>query len=233
MDVDGTGEPDVIPLQTLGAIDLDKTNMSGNDLALWALCNASSSEEGGYANRHSRDPVNMFGRERGTEGERVATRRNPLAAAYPCLFPYGVGGIESDQEDPVSFAEHVKWALKYYDRRFRTHHSFPFVVFGIQQRREIMRSARLQMNKRQFVKHARTFASITAQDVKNAVKEMELKQSITDPRIRLLNKLVFGTGTQVMGSNESRTTCRHDVWATNVFMRQVNIWFTVVRRGYG
>jgi hypothetical protein len=110
----------------------------------YALANLTNEQgEGGYVVRHQW-PVSEFGRPKpGTISE--SSPRNPLMASYPCLWPYGVGGIESDRSEVVSFNEHVKWTLQYHDRRFRTHHSFPFVAFGIKQKHEAMRSARVQM----------------------------------------------------------------------------------------
>lgn len=220
------GGPDVVPLQMLGICDTDQNTMSAKDLMMWALANAAGDEEGGYAIRHGRTPVNMFGRPRRNEPE-DPKRRNPLAAAYPCLFPYGVGGIEDDRPVSVSFAHHVRWALQYYDRRFRTHHSFPFVVFGILQRRDIMRSARLQMNKRNFLRDARKISSITSDDIRKAIDEIEAHKPVSDSRIRLLNKLVFGCGGQVMGSNETRAGYRSEIWATSVWKRPMNLWITI------
>ena len=64
--------------------------------------------------------------------------RNPLMAAYPVLWPYVEGGIEGDRPQNVSFNDHVQWALQYYDRRFRIHHFFPFVAFGIEQKHMVL-----------------------------------------------------------------------------------------------
>lgn len=225
-------EPVVIPLQSLGTLDMDLNSLSANELMMWVLANSSAGKEGGYANRYSRDAVNMFGRpqERDLDSQNDnGIRRNPLAAAYPTLFPYGVGGVEADRDENVGMAEHAKWALQYYDRCFRTHHSFPFIVLGIIQRREIMRSARLQMQKRNFLKDARTLSTITKEDVQKALKELDThpNQPVSDARIRLLNKLVFGCGAKVMGSNESRTEYRQDIWSTSVYKRPQNLWFTL------
>lgn len=81
--IDDDGQPVVIPLQSLGAIDLDLNNVSPNDLMMWALANSSGEKEGGYLNRHGRDPVNMFGQPREGEGGELdqEVRKNPLAAA--------------------------------------------------------------------------------------------------------------------------------------------------------
>lgn len=81
------GEPDVIPIQALGTSDTDMNTLSSHELLLWGLANSSNEGEGGYANRHGRSPVNMFGRPREgklmsyvgssvwTNAERVIVRR--------------------------------------------------------------------------------------------------------------------------------------------------------------
>ena len=86
---------------------------------------------------------------------------NFFEKAFPCLFPYGLGGIEADREVTVSFSEHIQWALQYHDRRFRKHETFPFVAFGIAQRRQALTSARIQMHRNNFEKDARVMSSIT------------------------------------------------------------------------
>jgi hypothetical protein len=60
----------------------------------------------------------------------------------------GTGGIEAVREVVVDFRDHIQWALKYFDRRFRRHETFSFVAFGIQQRRQALCSARIQMRQK-------------------------------------------------------------------------------------
>lgn len=134
-------EGSVIPLQFLGVSDTDLERVSLDERMKYALANMEE-REGGYVVRHGAKPLSEFGTGYGTED---LPTRNPLAAAYPNLFPYGIGGIESHQDRTVGFDEHVRWALQFYDRQFRTHHSFPFVCFSISQKREALLSARVQM----------------------------------------------------------------------------------------
>jgi len=49
------------------------------------------SREGGYVVRHSMKPINDFG-----ANSKLTGTNNPLAAAFPVLFPYGVGGVEAE-----------------------------------------------------------------------------------------------------------------------------------------
>lgn len=107
--------------------------------ALMNLDDGITNNEGGYAVRHSHRPVSDFGHNQA--GGEDLHRMNPLAATYPKLFPFGVGGIEDTHGKLVGFDEHVRWTLQYHDRRFQTHHSFPFVVFGMEQKRKALQSA--------------------------------------------------------------------------------------------
>ena len=52
-------EPDVIPLQVSGTIDTDLSKVTASELMAWGLPNLwKQDEEGGYAVRHGRQPVN-------------------------------------------------------------------------------------------------------------------------------------------------------------------------------
>lgn len=65
-------------------------------MMLWGLANLwKEGDEGGYAVRHSRQPVSDFGKPRQGE-ESGADRPNYFEKAFPCLYPYGVGGPEAD-----------------------------------------------------------------------------------------------------------------------------------------
>ena len=144
---------DIIPLQVTGTVDTDLSKLTANEMMVWGLANLwNGGHEGGYRVRHSRHPVNDFGRPRNRGADDSApeldtNHSNFFEKAFPCLFPFGCGGIEADQEVPLGFREHVQWALQYFDRRFRKHETFPFVAFGILQCREALGSARLQMQR--------------------------------------------------------------------------------------
>ena len=121
---------------------------------IWGLSNLwKQGKEGGYFVRHGQQPVNDFGRPRADE-PRTPKCLNFFARAFPGLFPYGEGSIEGDQEVPVDFSEHIQWSLRYYDHRFRRHQTFSFVAFGIMQRRQVLLSAWLQMNRKTFERDA-------------------------------------------------------------------------------
>jgi len=170
-------EPDVVPLQVSGSIDTDMTTMRADELTIWGLANLwKEGKEGGYAVRHGLRPVRDFGRPRSGDEELNDTEAevpNFFEKAFPCLFPYGEGGLEGTQQTQVDFSEHIKWALRYHDRRFWRHETFPFVTFGIQQRRQALCSARIQMQCRTFNQDAHLLSTITADKLLRAQKEEE------------------------------------------------------------
>ena len=121
-----------------GSVETDVTEVTSDSLLTQAVSNMRDSREGTYGIVRGSRPVNEFGRPPREEGssqrEADTTNDNLFVRAYPCLFPRGVGGIESPQQVPISFQEHIKWALQYFDRRFRLNVTFPYIAFGIIQK---------------------------------------------------------------------------------------------------
>ena len=135
-DIDHPGS-DVIPIHVLGITDTDLTRVSTSELMSYTLANLfDTSQEGGYAIRHSMSAINDFG-----ENANLTGALNPLAATFPILFPYGIGGIEAERPIKVSLRDHTRWALQFYDWQFATHHSFLFMAFALIQKCEAMQSA--------------------------------------------------------------------------------------------
>lgn len=98
----------------------------------WAVCNLWQEEEGAYLVRHSRHFAPDF-RQSTSSDPPDMLQPNFFEKAFPCLFPFGRGGLEADRIQILSFFDHVRWALQYHDRRFRRHDTFPFLCFGLLQ----------------------------------------------------------------------------------------------------
>lgn len=222
-------QPDVVPLQVSGSIDTESTTLPAEELSKWATANLwRKGKEGRYAIRHSRDPVSDFGRPRQGDPEfDNPERENFFAKAFPCLFPYGVGGVESDQPKTLSFTEHIRWTLEYFDRRFRRHDTFPYVAFGIEQRRQVLGSARLQMRRKNFEKEARLLSTITVEKLERASREEKKNEPISDPAIRLLKQHVHATGGRVVGTDQSRYRLRSQIWSTAMYLGPPSAWITI------
>lgn len=214
----------VIPLQFLGVMDVDMNQVQSNELMKYGLMNLlGEGKEGGYAVRHSQAAVSDFGRD--LEGQE--RDMNPLAAAFPTLFPYGRGGFENSRRHFVSFNEQAHWSMQFYDQHFRTHHTFPFVVFSIEQKRKALSSARVQMHRPDFERNKLAIGSISCADMRVAVQEEAEGKTPSDPRIRLLRKHVFGASSQVMGSDNSRVLYRGCIWGTTLLLRGPSLWVTI------
>ncbi|KIK18505.1 hypothetical protein PISMIDRAFT_49248, partial [Pisolithus microcarpus 441] len=105
---------DVVPLQVSGTIDTDMTTITAQEMMAWGLSNlwVEEGREGAYAVRHGDCPVNDFGWPRknaASVAEDVSDKQtNFFERAYPCLYPYGEGGIERQQEVPLDFVEHIR-----------------------------------------------------------------------------------------------------------------------------
>jgi len=220
--------PNVIPIQIAGGINTDMSKLTASELMTWGLANLwKEGKEGGYLVRHGQQPVKDFGRPHGSDKLGAAERLNFFARAFPGLFPYGEGGIEANQEVTVDFSEHVQWALRYHDRRFRKHPTFSFVAFGISQRRQVLSSARLQMSQKTFEKDAALLSNLTLKRLQKAQDAEEKNVPITDPLIHLLRKHVYATGARVIGSDYSRYQRRSQIWSTSIMLNPPSLWITV------
>ncbi|KIN95600.1 hypothetical protein M404DRAFT_100163, partial [Pisolithus tinctorius Marx 270] len=103
--------PSVVPLQVSGTIDTDLSMLSAKELMTWGLVNLwDEGQEGGYAVKHGGKPVSDFGWPRQSPHilQPADSEQNFFEKAYPCLFPYGEGGIEHTQPVPIDFAEHMQ-----------------------------------------------------------------------------------------------------------------------------
>ena len=217
---------DIIPIEYSGVSDTELSRISTSDIMKHALANLKITEkEGGYVMRYHKF-ASDFGQPRKSHPS-DKNRMNPLMAAYPNLWPYGVGGIKDRRDQSVSFDEHVKWALQYHDRRFRLHHSFMFVAFGIKQKRQALRSAHCQIRRRDFERDEKILGSLTVQDLETAAREEDKGMPITNSKVRTLWKHIYATTGRVIGSNNSRALYRSQIWGTSLYLNPPSIWLTV------
>ena len=189
-------------------------------------------KEGAYAIRHGHQPVSDFPPREAhpastTDDECPTVHSNFFEKAFPCLYPYGCGGIERPRPVSLGFRDHIKWSLQYFDRRFRKHETFPFIMFGIAQRREALGSARVQMDRRTFEREARTISSITSQKLEEAAAQEEKGLPISDQSVRLLKKHIHATASRIQGSDQSRYRLRSQIWSTSTVLGPPSLWITI------
>jgi hypothetical protein len=225
-------EPGVFPIHGCGATDTDLTKMTANELMMSGLSNLwKDGNEGGYAVKHGQVPVSDFGTHKNAapdwDPSSASTQGNFFEQAFPCLFPCGHGGIEAARQVPVDFREHLQWALQYHDRRFRRHHTFPFVAFSILQKRQTLNSARLQMRRLNFERDARLMETVTGEMLAKAKAEEENHVLTQDPAVRLLKQHVHATAGRVQGSDQSRYQLRSQIWSTSILHGPPYVWLTI------
>ncbi|KAI9057349.1 hypothetical protein FKP32DRAFT_1615465 [Trametes sanguinea] len=215
---DADAPPDIIPMQVTGTVDTDLSKLSASKLMLWGLTNLwSSGREGGYAVRHGNRPSSDFPPLRTEADDNGENARNYFERAFPVLFPYGTGGIEGRQQ----------WALRYHDRRFRLHETFPFVAFAIEQKRQALSSARVQMRQKAFAEQARILATIDTDTLAQACAEEAANTPITSSAVRTLKQLVHGAAGRVLGSDASRSKIRAQIWSTCLVHGPPSLWVTI------
>ncbi|PSR77379.1 hypothetical protein PHLCEN_2v7930 [Hermanssonia centrifuga] len=205
--------PDVIPLQVSGSIDTDLTKLTSSELMLWGLSNLwDDGREGGYSIRHGSRPVPDLPPRRPSTLDNSSTSDNPaqnfFEHAFPCLFPYGCGGLEAPRTKHIDFRTHVQWCLQYHDRRFRKHITFPFLCFGIIQKRDALNSAHVQMLRADFERDAHVMTTLSVDKLREAQREEERGLPTSDPAVRLLRKHVHATAGRVVGTDQSRYRMR-------------------------
>ena len=223
----------MIPLQVSGSIDCDLTKVTANELMAWGLMNMwKRGQEGAYAVRHGREPVSDFPPRPEDQVDKGAGLDatglpNFFERAFPCLFPYGLGGLEAHRPVPIDFREHVKWTLQYPDHRFRKHETFPFVCFGISQRRQALASARVQMQRKTFERDARLMSLVTTAKLEAAKQEEEKGLPISDPAVRTLKSHIHSTASRIQGSDQARYRLRSEIWSTSAALGPPSLWITI------
>ena len=152
---------------------------------------------------------------------------NHLLGSFPTLFPYGLGGFEIERPVTVPYESHVRWALRYEDRRFRKDPHFPFQVFGVCQKRQVCRSAALQMTRGSYFRHQNMLTTITADDLTKASQEETRGVPFSNPAVRALRSQLAAVKTKVQGSDESRMSVRGKIWGTNLLHNPPSLWVTI------
>lgn len=210
-------------------IDAEGTDLSNQDMLVNALANTSRTHAENYVVQHGGNFVNEYPRI-SASGERYAGGTedpNHLLGAFPCLFPYGFGGFEVQRPRLISYEAQAKWSMKYGDRRFRKDFHFMFQVFGVIQKRQICRSAVLQVQKKAFHENEVAFRQLTPEDLVTASREEAKRQDPSNPIIRSLKKHISAVRTNVIGTDESRINIRSYIWGMTIMKNPPSLWITI------
>ncbi|KAG1836945.1 hypothetical protein DFJ58DRAFT_718979 [Suillus subalutaceus] len=174
-----------------------------------------------YLVQHGSGFVNEYARRDTTDDP------NHLLGAFPCLFPYGLGGFEVSRPRPVSYEAHAKWAMQYGDKRFRKDFHFMFQVFGVIQKHQVCRSTVLQVQKKAFLDNKASFTHLTADDLALAGRQEAKKEAISNPVIRALKKHLTAVRVNVVGTDESKISIHAYIWGMTVLRNPPSLWITI------
>ena len=152
---------------------------------------------------------------------------NHLLGTFPTLFPYGQGGFEVERRVHVPYESHVRWALRYEDKRFRKDPHFPFQVFGVCQKRQVCRASVLQMKRGSYFRHQNLLATLTPDDLTKASREETRGVPFSNPVVRALRSQLSAVKRRVQGSDESRISIRGKIWGTNLLHNPPSVWVTI------
>jgi hypothetical protein len=223
-------EPEIVPLQSLGVVDVAGNNIEENEVLAHALVNVSDKDRAeGWGVKRGGRFVNEYPRVT-AEGIRSAGTPddpNHLLGTLPCLFPYGFGGFEVDRPIQVSYKAHCQWALRYNDKRFRRDHFFMFQVFGVLQKRQVCSAAALQISKTSFLRHERAIRALKPSDFDLAAAEENAHKSFSNPTIQSLRHTLSAVRSKVMGTDESRIKIRSLIWGMCMMKNPPSIWMTI------
>lgn len=222
-------ESKVFCLQALGVIDAQANDLENSELMAHAMANTATSTHADFAVKRGSSFVNEYGRrdQLGNLTAGTSDDANHLLGAFPCLFPYGMGGFEVSRPIPLSYAEHAKWSLRYADRRFRKDHGFIFQLFGVIQKRQVCSSSCLQVSKKAFHDNEAKFRSVRPIDLEKASQEEARKVPVSNPTILSLKHHISTVRTKVMGTDESRMNLRSHIWGMTVMSGPPSLWITI------
>lgn len=209
-DEDGTAEGEC-PFTVHGLTGAEYEKMSIDALKLRALRHL---EQGGKALAvgHDSVPQTMF--------------KNPQSypQMFPWLFPYGKGGLSQLRHfQKISEAEHKKWLLSYYDKRFQTDLYFPIVAFNHEQIKGGRKGGMLLARRKKFDEISKRILSINSDVLDSISKRMEkgenvVPETVSEKQCFALLEDVKHVGAQVKGSLTNKKYMRNELWSLTAFL---------------
>ncbi|KAE8231098.1 hypothetical protein CF326_g3896 [Tilletia indica] len=141
-------------LEHHGMLDVNGVSIPSHARTASALSNATGTERPDLIIKHGSSFIQDY--------------NNPqlFPGMFPLLFPWGIGGFESERDAPFSFNKQATYLLDLADPAFRRHWSFVFVVANIKQRRAIHNGSRLACKSRDYTAFSRTLAELDSDVVK-------------------------------------------------------------------
>ncbi|RHZ71358.1 hypothetical protein Glove_259g21 [Diversispora epigaea] len=151
-----------------------------------------------------------------------------LPAAFPTLFPYGVGGYEDNShKHNIPFKQYVKHLLRVHDSEFRHYRSFIFATFDILLRREIVLETYLMTKQSKFKQSAELISKFTPNDIKIRIEQIYNNQPIINRAVFELTKNINVVGRKIMGSHQSRILLCNEIYTIIIRDGSPSLFITI------
>lgn len=224
--------PTVIPLQSLGVVDVGATYVGENEALAHALANTAGpglDQGSGYAVKRGSAFVNEYPRVNST-GKRTdggPDDPNHMLGAYPVLWPRAQGGLETDRPIHVPYGVHVRSLLQQSHKGFRKDNSFMFQAFGVLQKCQVCMSAVLQVKRKDFLRNQEAFHALKPKDLLLAGEEERRKVPYSNPTVKALRKQLTSMRQKIMGTDESRLKVRGQIKGVTAMVGPPSLWITI------
>ena len=145
---------------------------------------------------------------------------------FPCLFPYGLGGIGSTN---LSDKEHKRHLLMYHDKRFQTDINFPFVAFSHEQMKSASTQSYLLVDQARFASISQRLLNLDQAVLSNIIEKMvngeHIKPTSESEKacFQVLHDLDQVSG-KVKGSVISKKYMRNEIWSL-IAAKGAPIWY--------
>ncbi|TFK17266.1 hypothetical protein FA15DRAFT_605450, partial [Coprinopsis marcescibilis] len=144
---------------------------------------------------------------------------NPMLipGMYPTLFPYGIGGFEDkSRATALSFDSQAAYYLNLYDRSFRYHYSYIFVVLNMIQRRRAHLQTHFTVHTSRFQRIAQSLTALTPETLSDVAQIIENEKStgmLSSEQKRALDLLryVNTVAEKVPGSYAAKISAHADI----------------------
>ncbi|KAF4210355.1 hypothetical protein CNMCM5878_004518 [Aspergillus fumigatiaffinis] len=150
-----------------------------------------------------------------------------FTAAFPTLFPMGIGGHLDERGIPVSLSALAEWSLSHHSRRFARHKTFMYLLFDILQLRRSSLGNAFLVKRRYWKSAAQDVASLTVDQLQKAAQETKAGQDVEDPVIRRLLQQIVTIGMHVPGSFSQKLKMRSEIRGLIVRYGMPAFWITL------
>ncbi|KAI3286470.1 hypothetical protein DTO002I6_8141 [Penicillium roqueforti] len=150
-----------------------------------------------------------------------------FTAAFPTLFPAGIGGHLDERTIPVWLAAFADWALRHHSRRFARHKTFMYLLYDVIQLRKSSMGNGFLVKRQNWQSTMNDITSLTVNQLQDAAKMLAAGQKIEDPVIRRLLRTIETVGMQVPGSVAQKLKMRSEIRGLIARYGMPAFWITI------